>query len=568
MGRGQTLPYSTRVLGFRWRILAVSLLTAICALVAAGTGGAAGGAPAFASPVNYSYDGVGAYSETIADFNADGMLDLATANSDANNVSVLLGDGAGAFGAAAHYSVGQYPRSIAVGDLNDDLALDLLTANTVSGDLSVLLGNAGGTFQAVVSYPVGAFPYSVTTGDMSGDGTLDVAVANANSNDVSVLLGNGDGTLQAAVSYPVGSLPFSVAIGNLDGDGALDLVTADYGSSNVSVLLGNGDGTFQPRTSLALDRAFAVVVTDLNTDAKADLAVASDTAGAAVLLGNGDGTFHPPAYYGPGTQSVAVADLNQDSRPDLIAGNFTVSGISVLRGLGDGTFRPTADYSTGSWPAATVAGDLDRDGWPELVVVDYTLGYVSVLMNTTGLQPVPLYLHGAGATANPPTLFIDATAPTAPAAKYTDSSPIKFSGGNPWKEIGAWSGAVSGTPRAIHALEPLRVWLGLKNSDDQGTAFDLKADLYLNDQLLASGVSRAITGITRNPVRANETTVAFGSIPTTAVGAGDVLTLKLSTRIGTNPDDTKYPGHANARGLRVYYDAALYPSQFAEVGSA
>jgi hypothetical protein len=37
----------------------------------------------------------------------------------------------------------------------------------------------------------------------------------------------------------------------------------------------------------------------------------------------------------------------------------------------------------------------------------------------------------------------------------------------------------------------------------------------------------------------------------------------VSTRIGTNPDDTKCGGHNKAVGLRLYYDAANRPSAFA-----
>jgi hypothetical protein len=41
----------------------------------------------------------------------------------------------------------------------------------------------------------------------------------------------------------------------------------------------------------------------------------------------------------------------------------------------------------------------------------------------------------------------------------------------------------------------------------------------------------------------------------------------MSTRIGTNPDDTKCgpPGHNNAVGLRLYYDSANRPSRFSAV---
>ena len=47
------------------------------------------------------------------------------------------------------------------------------------------------------------------------------------------------------------------------------------------------------------------------------------------------------------------------------------------------------------------------------------------------------FLHGAGGTANPPTLFLNHTAATGTVAKYKDSPAVNFSGGgNPWKEVG------------------------------------------------------------------------------------------------------------------------------------
>ena len=44
--------------------------------------------------------------------------------------------------------------------------------------------------------------------------------------------------------------------------------------------------------------------------------------------------------------------------------------------------------------------------------------------------------------------------------------------------------------------------------------------------------------------------------------SGEVLSLHVLTRIGTNPDSTKCPGHSNAVGLRLYYDATSRPSRF------
>ena len=113
------------------------------------------------------------------------------------------------------------------------------------------------------------------------------------------------------------------------------------------------------------------------------------------------------------------------------------------------------------------------------------------------------------------------------------------------------------------------MWLGLKNSDDQGTQFDLRAEVYKNGTLVAVvvGETRCITGVTRNPSLAKEVTVLFPTFPSVSFnGITDVLSLKLRTRIGTNADETKCSGpggsHNNAVGLRSYFDAVSRDAEF------
>ena len=96
------------------------------------------------------------YSVTVGDFNADGKDDLAVANSDSDNVGVLLGNGAGGFAAAVTYaSGGSSPYSVTVGDFNADGKTDLAVANYGSDNVGVLLGNGAGGFAAAVTYASG-----------------------------------------------------------------------------------------------------------------------------------------------------------------------------------------------------------------------------------------------------------------------------------------------------------------------------------------------------------------------------------------------------------------------------
>jgi hypothetical protein len=127
-------------------------------------------------------------------------------------------------------------------------------------------------------------------------------------------------------------------------------------------------------------------------------------------------------------------------------------------------------------------------------------------------------------------------------------------------------------PYALGALSDFHGWIGLKNSDDQGTQFDLRVQLYSGATLVASGTKRCITGVTRNPSFAKDAVVVWDSFDPYALTPGQTLSLKISTRIGTNANDTKCSGpggsHNSAVGLRLYYDSTARQSRFdATIGS-
>jgi hypothetical protein len=115
----------------------------------------------------------------------------------------------------------------------------------------------------------------------------------------------------------------------------------------------------------------------------------------------------------------------------------------------------------------------------------------------------------------------------------------------------------------LAGLGDVRVWLGLKNSDDQGTRFDLRVEVLKNgSQPVAAGQLTCITGVTRNPASAKEVAVTLDPFSPVSFGTGDVLSLRVLARIGSGAG---CGGHSNATGLRLYFDAVSRSSRIESV---
>jgi hypothetical protein len=216
--------------------------------------------PSFGTAVSYPA-GPNPQDVVAADFNNDGRLDLATANADSNSVSVLLGDGGGGFGAAIN-SAGTtndaFERvSVTVADFNNDGQLDLATAMygydeySTFGRLDVWMGNGDGTFQSPTLVRGGA-PLAVAAGDFNNDGNSDLVFTDFDGQQgfVQVWPGNGLGGFTTSGSGVGSNYSTGLAVGDLNGDGNLDAVAVD--GSGASAFLGNGEGgLFHTNTSFS-----------------------------------------------------------------------------------------------------------------------------------------------------------------------------------------------------------------------------------------------------------------------------------------------------------------------------
>ncbi|MDQ5895315.1 MAG: hypothetical protein QG596_1576 [Actinomycetota bacterium] len=226
----------------------------------------------------------GPHSLVSADFDGDGNRDIATVSVYNDTVSILLGDGSGGFSPVTFFPIqpGAFSPSITTADFNNDGNPDLATANYQGGMLSVLFGDGSGAFGPSMDIGVSPAlgPFAVATADLNGDGKQDLVSANYTSGSLSVLLGDGDGGFSPPIDFGTGpgANPNLVIVADMNGDSFPDLIAPIYNTDSLVVLPGDGTGNFGAPDTFSVGGStypVSVATADFNGDGLPDLATAN-----------------------------------------------------------------------------------------------------------------------------------------------------------------------------------------------------------------------------------------------------------------------------------------------------
>lgn len=344
----------------------------------------------FSGPTTYAPgerpDGV-----AFADFNGDGLADMAVSSDNPDKVALFMNSGNGTFGAPAFVQTGggTGPDDLATADVDGDGDTDIAVTLHNVGAVRLLLNVGAGAFSLGASVAVGANPITIASGDFNLDGRPDFATANRDANTVSVLLNQGGGAFSSA-SYAVNLDPRGVAAGDFDNDGDLDLVASNHDSRNLTVLWNSG-GSFTRGPDLSLGssvRPESVSAGDLDGDGDGDIAVAVNGNGqnfVAVFRANG-GAFSAPSFFGTGGVDPAhltLGDFDCDADLDIAVTNESSNTLGVMANNGAGAFGGPMLLGTGSQPEDVEAADLDGDGDLEIAIANQSSNTVSVYKNET-----------------------------------------------------------------------------------------------------------------------------------------------------------------------------------------
>ncbi len=309
--------------------------------------------------------GPGPLAVAAGDFDLDGDLDLATAESD--HITPRRNDGGGVFTALKPTYVSLVLYDIVSVDLGADGRPDLV--GMTFGEARLYQALPDGTGFDPWGLEIAPGVRAATAGDVDADGDDDL-----------VLTPFPGGALQLFRNDPtefkfLGALPTAhdvgcLTIGDVDGDGAPDLVLGD--ALNHALVWHRNRGGFSfdaPRSRPAGQAPQDIDWADVNADGWADPLLGCRSVVAVLAYPAGPDILDSlaTADAGPQPEVVALGDVDGDGRRDFVVANEGAASLSRFVSGPDGLSWTRNDLAVEAAPVDLAIADLDADGRDDLL---------------------------------------------------------------------------------------------------------------------------------------------------------------------------------------------------------
>lgn len=245
------------------------------------------GGGAFGDEYIYDSDD-GVRGVTILDLEGDGDMDIASANRVGNNIMLFINNGNAQFtGGATIGAPLSAETAIISADMNEDGLMDLVVGGYISDNICVFINDGDQSFTAMTPVDSGDAPWMITMGDINLDGHVDIAAASSGDNSISIHFGDGAGGLSELETYPAGGFPLAIDLGDLDGDGDLDVISSNYSGGTYTLYENDGQGGyFDQRTLQAEIAGSCAIFHDRNNDGVMDITGIDELADVLIFFEN------------------------------------------------------------------------------------------------------------------------------------------------------------------------------------------------------------------------------------------------------------------------------------------
>ncbi len=334
------------------------------------------------------------YGAYAGDLNNDGFSDLAVVNEYANDIRVLLNDGDGGYDNFVIYEMplGYKPSPSEGADFNHDGEIDIAVSHVQSNIVSVMMGDGDGAFSPEVGYEVGQGVRGLAVMDLEADGHMDIVTANRDDSNISLLTNDGFGIFNTINTIPgVSDGETAIAIADANEDGIMDLFVGAYSGSEISVLINDGFGNFSLGSTTSVSgQSWMITIGDVNNDGHVDVVSANSTGNnCSVHFGDGEGGFLESFTYSTGNFPLAIdlGDLDGDGDLDMITSNYSGADYTLFENDGNGLFINPISYPATNAGSCAIFHDRNNDGTMDLTLIDELADLVFLYENdVTGIS--------------------------------------------------------------------------------------------------------------------------------------------------------------------------------------